>query len=83
MRSANPLLAQWYGTNCAKEFVVTGDKSCVFFTCFTEQEFTKLNLAPRRNKFARLADRIDNFEFGSTGSFAAKRGGGCEMTWLS
>jgi len=41
MRSANPLLAQWYGTNCAKEFVVTGDKSCVFFTCFTERKIYK------------------------------------------
>ena len=76
MRSANPLLAQWYGTNCAKEFVVTGKKSCVFFTGFAERKITKLNLALRRNKFARLADRIDNFEFKPAGSFAEKGGGG-------
>jgi hypothetical protein len=35
--------------------------------CFSpvspSKKFTKLNFALRRNKFARLADRIDNFEF--------------------
>jgi len=35
--------------------------------CFSpvspSEKFTKLNLALRRNKIARLADSIDNFEF--------------------
>ncbi|MDP2601745.1 MAG: hypothetical protein Q8S00_04030 [Deltaproteobacteria bacterium] len=44
MCRAHPLSAQYYGTNCAKEFAVTGDKSCVFFNCFTEQKICKIEL---------------------------------------
>ena len=42
MRSANPLLAQFYGTNCAKKFTVAVEIICVFFTCFTEQKIYKI-----------------------------------------
>ncbi|MDZ4345720.1 MAG: hypothetical protein U1E51_25175 [Candidatus Binatia bacterium] len=51
-------------------------KVVCFSTVSPSKKFTKLNFALRRNKFARLADRIDNFQFGTTGSFAEKRGGG-------
>ena len=48
--------------------------------CFSpvlpSERFTKVNLALRRNKIARLADRIDIFELGTADSFAEKRGGG-------
>jgi hypothetical protein len=52
------------------------------------KKFTKLTITRRRNKFARLADRIDNFEFWPPGSFAEKRAAArvsaaWEMTWLS
>ena len=66
-------VAPCYGTNCAKESGVTVNKRLVFSRILGTEKFTKLDRVRCRNKIARPADRIGNFEFMAAGSFAENK----------